>query len=190
MIVKVTYDDQRLDVFDTATFTAATPLGKSNMLTNFEVRFDTLGDGGLWMAAHSYQAEKAEEDDGPLPAARRRRGWEFLLADAEELGHVELVVVDGEAIMKRVFGELVDLQAFDEAAYECIGSSMRGLHARIAELFGYLKRMTGEPNPKVPGIPADVVDAVISSIEAESSVRTKEEYEQAEEWGDMDEAGW
>ncbi len=190
MIVKVTYDDQRLDVFDTATFTAATPLGKSNMLTNFEVRFDTLGDGGLWMAAHSYQAEKTEDDDGQVPAARRRRGWEFLLADAEELGHVELVVVDGEAIMKRVFGELVDLQAFDEAAYECIGSSSKGLHVRIAELFGYLRRMTGEPNPKVPGIPADVVDAVVSSIDAESKVREKEEDDQAEEWGDMDEAGW
>ena len=64
---------------------------------------------------------------------------------------MELVVVDGEAIMKRVFGELVDLQAFDEAAYECIGSSSKGLHARIAELFGYLKRMTGKPNPKVRG---------------------------------------
>ena len=126
MIVKVTYDDQRLDVFDTATFTSATPLGKSNMLTNFEVRFDTLGDGGLWMAAHSYQAEKMESnDDGQVPAARRRRGWEFLLADAEELGHVELVVVDGEAIMKRVFGELVDLQAFEEVAYECIGRVAR-----------------------------------------------------------------
>ena len=185
MIVKVTYDDQRLDVFDTATFTSATPLGKSNMLTNFEVRFDTLGDGGLWMAAHSYQAEKMESnDDGQVPAARRRRGWEFLLADAEELGHVELVVVDGEAIMKRVFGEL------EEVAYECIGSSSKGLHARIAELYGYFKRMTGEPNPKVPGIPADVVDAAISSIETENRVREKEEDDQAEEWGDMDEAGW
>lgn len=191
MIVKVTYDDQRLDVFDTATFTSATPLGKSNMLTNFEVRFDTLGDGGLWMAAHSYQAEKMESnDDGQVPAARRRRGWEFLLADAEELGHVELVVVDGEAIMKRVFGELVDLQAFEEVAYECIGSSSKGLHARIAELYGYFKWMTGEPNPKVPGIPADVVDAAISSIETENRVREKEEDDQAEEWGDMDEAGW
>lgn len=56
MIVKITYDDQRLDMFDTSTFTAALPLGKGNMLTNFEVRFDRLGEGGLWLAAHSYQA--------------------------------------------------------------------------------------------------------------------------------------
>ena len=191
MIIKVTYDDQRLDVFDTTTFTSAAPFGKTNMLTNFEVRFDTIGEGGLWMAAHSYQAiEDGNENSDETPAAKRKRGWEFLLADSEELDHVELVVVDGEAIMKRVFGELVDLQAFDEAAYECIGSSSKGLHARIVELFGYLKRMTGEPSPKVPGIPTDVVGAVISSIEAESSVREKEEDEQAEEWGDLDEVGW
>ena len=56
VIIKVTYDDQRLDVFDTTTFTSAAPFGKTNMLTNFEVRFDTIGEGGLWMAAHSYQA--------------------------------------------------------------------------------------------------------------------------------------
>lgn len=52
MIVKITYDDQRLDVFDTSAFTAGLPLGKANMLTNFEVRFDTMGEGGLWLAAH------------------------------------------------------------------------------------------------------------------------------------------
>ena len=62
------------------------------------------------------------------------------------------------------------------------------MHRKLLE--GYLKRMTGKPNPKVPGIPAEVVDAVISSIEAESKMREKEEDEQAEEWGDMDEAGW
>lgn len=47
MIVKITYDDQRLDVFDTSAFTAGLPLGKANMLTNFEVRFDTMGEGGF-----------------------------------------------------------------------------------------------------------------------------------------------
>lgn len=193
MIVKITYDDKRLDVFDTSTFTQAMPLGKQNMLTNFEVRFDDMAFDGLWLTAHSYLADdafKREAANEEVPVARRTKGWRFLLASSEELDHVELVVVDGEAIMKRVFGELVDLQAFDEAAYACIGSSSKGLHGPIAELYGYLKRMTGEPNPKVPGISRDVVDAVISSVAAESKVREKEEDEQAEEWGDMDEAGW
>lgn len=191
MIVKVTYDDQRLDVFDTSAFTSAAPFGKSNILTNFEIRFDTIGDGGLWMAAHSYQADKPPQGaESETPVARRKRGWMFLLADASELEHVELVVVDGEAIMKRVFGELVDLQAFDEAAYECIGSSSKGLHARIADLFGYLRRMTGSERPAIPGIPETVVDAVLASLEAEGAASEREEDEKAEEWGDMDEAGW
>ena len=51
MIVKITYDDKRLDVFDTSTFTQAMPLGKQNMLTNFEVRFDDMAFDGLWCAA-------------------------------------------------------------------------------------------------------------------------------------------
>ena len=95
MIVKITYDDQRLDVFDTSTFTAGLPLGKANMLTNFEVRFDTMGEGGLWLAAHSYQAcGEHEDEDGEIPVARRTKGWRFLLSSAEELEHVELVVVE------------------------------------------------------------------------------------------------
>ena len=110
MIVKITYDDQRLDVFDTSAFTAGLPLGKANMLTNFEVRFDTMGEGGLWLAAHSYQAcGEHEDEDGEIPVARRTKGWRFLLSSAEELEHVELVVVDGEAIIKRVLGHLIDL---------------------------------------------------------------------------------
>lgn len=35
MIVKITYDDQRLDVFDTSTFTAGLPLGKANHAHEF-----------------------------------------------------------------------------------------------------------------------------------------------------------
>lgn len=121
MIVKITYDDKRLDIFDTATFTAPSPLGKQNMLTNFEVRFDDMEGSGLWAAAHSYRTDGSFKGDGGtdgVPVARRTKGWRFLLASAKELNHVELVVVDGEAILKRVCGELVDLQAFDEKAYE------------------------------------------------------------------------
>lgn len=186
MIVKVTYDDQRLDIFDTSTFTASYPFGKDNMLTNFEVRFDTLHEdnSGLWIAAHSYQADRAStKESDETPVARRKRGWRFLIADAQELGHVELVVVDGEAIMKRVFGELIDLQAFDEAAYECIGSSAKGLRERAAELHRYLCKANGTESTEVPGIPASVMKKIMacSAVAAEDA---------EEDWGDVDEAGW
>ena len=188
MIVKITYDDKRLDVFDTSTFTQAMPLGKQNMLTNFEVRFDDMAFDGLWLAAHSYLADEAfkkEATEGEVPVARRTKGWRFLLASSEELDHVELVVVDGEAIVKRVLGELVDLQSFDEKAYECIGSSSKGLHERIRELYLYLQKTTGEIEPYVPGVPRDVAAKVLS-LGAEEAA----DYDIDEEWGDLDEAGW
>ena len=40
------------------------------------------------------------------------------------------------------------------------------------------------------GVLWDTGDMEKASIEAESSVREKEEDEQAEEWGDLDEVGW
>ena len=184
MIVKITYDDHRLDVFDTATFTEPCPLGKQNMLTNFEVRFDEIDIDGLWLAAHGYRIDSSfekETEGDAVPVARRKKGWQFLLASAEELEHVELVVVDGEAIIKRVCGELIDLQSFDEKAYECIGASSKGLHDRIFELYEYLQRFTGEIEPVIPGIPRHVVTKIVS---AQSSS------EDGEEWGDLDEVGW
>ena len=187
MIVKITYDDKRLDVFDTSTFTQATPLGKQNMLTNFEVRFDDMAFDGLWLTAHSYQADEAfkkEATEDEVPVARRTKGWRFLLASSKELDHIELVVVDGEAIIKRVLGELIDLQSFDEKAYECIGSSSKGLHERIRKLYLYLQKMTGEVEPCVPGIPRHVA-AKLMSIGSEN-----ESDEDDDDWGDLDEVGW
>lgn len=188
MIVKITYDDKRLDVFDTATFTCPAPLGKQNMLTNFEVRFDEMGTEGLWLAAHSYRiddstASNTEADE--VPIARRKKGWRFLLSSSEELDHVELVVVDGEAIIKRVCGELVDLQSFDEKAYECIGTSSKGLHERICDLFEYLQRFTGEAEPVIPGVPRHVARQLLAAC-----VNAESEEETEEEWGDLDEVGW
>ena len=188
MIVKITYDDKRLDVFDTSTFTQAMPLGKQNMLTNFEVRFDDIAFDGLWLAAHSYLADEAfkkEATEGEVPVARRTKGWRFLLASAEELDPVERGVGDGEAIGKRGLGALVDLQSFDEKAYECIGSSSKGLHERIRELYLYLQKTTGEIEPYVPGVPRDVA-AKVMSLGAEEAA----DYDIDEEWGDLDEAGW
>lgn len=186
MIVKITYDDQRLDIFDTAAFTASVPFGKDCLLANFEVRFDLLGDDGLWVAAHSYQADKSvRQEEGSIPVARRKRGWRFLLATAEELEHVELVVVDGEAIIKRVLGELVDLQAFDEAAYECTGSSSKGLHERIADLHGYLSKVKASGQVDVPGVPDSVLEKVLN-MQTELSNADEDE----EDWGDVNEIGW
>lgn len=98
---------------------------------------------------------------------------------------MELVVVDGEAIIKRVCGELVDLQSFDEKAYECIGASSKGLHERICDLFEYLQRFTGEAEPVIPGVPCHVARQLLAAC-----VNAESEEETEEEWGDLDEVGW
>ena len=43
--------------------------------------------------------------------ARRRDGWSFLLADAEDIQRINRVTVDGETVLVQMAGELVDVSA-------------------------------------------------------------------------------
>lgn len=117
MKVQIRYKNNRLDIFDTASFTKAEPFDVTNMLTNFEVRVDELGNTGLWLIAHMYEigggyAEAAKE--GETPTARRRRGWRFLLAEAAELPSIETLTIDGELVLARISGELADMVRFEQ----------------------------------------------------------------------------
>lgn len=117
MKVQIRYKSNRLDIFDTASFTKAEPFDGTNMLTNFEVRVDELGNTGLWLIAHMYEigesyAEAAK--DGETPTARRRRGWRFLLAEAAELSSIEALTIDGELVLARISGELADMVRFEQ----------------------------------------------------------------------------
>lgn len=117
MKVRAYYDNGRIDVFDTDSLTAAQPLGPAAALANFELRLDAVGDAGMWLEAHHYDVDhRAPGEGGEAPAAPRRRGWRFLLAEREELDHVELVTADGEEVAFRLGGELVDAARFARAA--------------------------------------------------------------------------
>lgn len=117
MRIQVRYESNRLDVFDTASFTKPEPFDGANMLTNFEVRVDELGNTGLWLVAHQYEVAEAyakAADEGETPIARRKRGWKFLLAEARELPGVESVVIDGQTTLMRIAGELADMVRFEQ----------------------------------------------------------------------------
>lgn len=153
----MTYAGGRVDVFDTVSFTAPSPLGKENALTNFEVRFDELGKTGLWLAAHHYDADPSyaeDRHDDETPVARRRRGWRFLLAEASEIADIESVTVDGEVALARILGELVDLAQLKSSANLWLGSSSRSVAETIVELFDELSVVsqvdTGMPPDAVP----------------------------------------
>ncbi len=116
MKVEIRYRDNRLDVFDTASFTKADPFDGKNMLTNFELRIDALGNTGLWLTAHFYDAAEPyakKTSEGETPVARRKRGWRFLLAEAGELESAESVSIDGKPVLLRVAGELIDMIRFE-----------------------------------------------------------------------------
>lgn len=145
MRIEMAYRNGRVDVFDTMSFTAPSPLGKGNALTNFELRFDELGNTGLWLAAHHYDvnpsgAESCPDDETPV--ARRRRGWRFLLAEASEIDELESVAVDGEVALVRVLGEMVNVEQLMRSARLWLGTSNRSVAETIVQLFDVLSTVS------------------------------------------------
>lgn len=145
MRIEMAYRNGRVDVFDTMSFTAPSPLGKENALTNFELRFDELGNTGLWLAAHHYDVNPSDAESCPddeTPVARRRRGWRFLLAEASEIDELESVAVDGEVALVRVLGEMVDVEQLMRSARLWLGTSNRSVAETIIQLFDVLSTVS------------------------------------------------
>lgn len=145
MKIEMAYRNGRVEVFDTMSFTAPSPLGKGNALTNFELRFDELGNTGLWLAAHHYDADPSGAESCPddeTPVARRRRGWRFLLAEASEIDELESVAVDGEVALVRVLGEMVDVEQLMRSARLWLGTSNRSVAETIMQLFDVLSTVS------------------------------------------------
>lgn len=117
MKIQIRYKNNRLDIFDTSSFTKPEPFDDANMLTNFEVRVDELGNTGLWLIAHHYEVSEAiakTADEGETPVARRKRGWRFLLAESGELPDIESLSIDGQTMLARIAGELADMVRFEQ----------------------------------------------------------------------------
>ena len=113
MIVKAYYEGGRVDIFDTDHMTETLP-HRGNRLTNYSVDLCDTKTGCIWLSAYYYEArETYRETVGPkeLPVARRRDGWSFLLVDGEEIKTLLRMTLDGETVLTRVAGELVDVTA-------------------------------------------------------------------------------
>ena len=141
MIVKACYPGGLVDVFDTDHFTEALPL-RGNLLTNYTLDWSgALSGGGIWMRA--YWHETADEyrgvvDDAGLPVARRRDGWSFLLADAGDVATLERLTLDGEIVLERIAGALVDASALMRAydAADDLGPRAVSAHTYLEALHG------------------------------------------------------
>ena len=153
MVIVIRYDNGRIDAFDTVSFTAPQPFPAKNMLTNFELKLDALGTTGLWLAAHYYDVDPAYRGDaegGEIPVARRKMGWRFLLAQADEVAHVRTVELDGSVVMRRIAGQLIDYARFEERAKAALGEKPSAINKRVLALYDFIERKN-----RALGLPVD-----------------------------------
>lgn len=189
MKIEITYRNGRVDVFDTMSFTSPSPLGKGNALTNFELRFDELGKTGLWLAAHHYDADPSCTEECPdeeTPVARRRRGWRFLLAEASEVAELESVAVDGEVVLARILGEMVDVAQLKRSASLWLGSSGLPIAETVVRLFDELLVVSrvdeGMPPDAVPRL-CGCSEELVYRLKAVSPHQSDDEEETNEKQG-------
>ena len=114
MMVRIEYEGGRTTLFDTLSFTEGSPFSGANMLTEFELEMREEPEKGLWLTANWHQVRDDWRADAPadgIPAARRSRGWRFMLASEAELGRARRVLLDGDEAFARVRGYLCDSTA-------------------------------------------------------------------------------
>lgn len=96
---------------------------------------------GVWVRMHWHEAADAYRDvvDGAgLPIARRRDGWSFLVADPGDVDVLDRLTFDGEIVLERMAGRLVDaarmMRTYDAA--EGLGPRTVAAHAHLEALMG------------------------------------------------------
>lgn len=161
MIVKAYYSGGRIDVFDTDRMTDGVPQ-PGNLLTNYTLDLSDVNGESLWLCSYYYEAAQAYKDEkGPkgLPVARRRDGWSFLLADAEDMQRLNRVTLDGETVLAQIAGELVDVSALMWA------SEVADVLAPQIVQFQRLLESTGLGTIEDLGVPCNVLLEIASSGE-------------------------
>lgn len=168
MIVKAYYSGGRIDVFDTDHLVDAVPQ-PGNLLANYTLDFSDLAGDCLWLRSYYHEAADAyREEPGPagLPVARRRDGWSFLIADADDLERLNRLTVDGETVLVRVAGELVDATALSWA-YDAVGEYPAMMLAAFRSC-GLLSCEGRAEAADAMGAPWSVVEAVSAQAPAEA----------------------
>lgn len=110
MIVRVVYESGRIDLFDTLTFTAGSPFGSDNVLTELSIDPARIEEEGLWLTVSWYAARREYRESaegGAIPVARRSKGWRMLLSAKDEVAGIRRVELDGSTLVERVGCSLV-----------------------------------------------------------------------------------
>lgn len=161
MIVKAYYAGGRIDVFDTGRMTDCVPQ-PNNLLTNYTLDLSDVNEESLWLRSYYYEASQAYRDElGPkdLPVARRRDGWSFLIADADDMQKLNRLTLDGETVLIQIEGELVDAATL-EWAYDIVETYRPKI---VLAYRHYVEGPSGKCSfESTVGIPASVLDETIA----------------------------
>lgn len=162
MILKAYYSGGRIDVFDTDHHVDAVPQ-RGNLLANYTLDLSDVAGDGLWLRSYYHEAADAyREKPGPtgLPVARRRDRWSFLIADADDLERINRLTVDGETVLIRIAGELVDAASLSWAC-ECAEE----LPSRAIAAYSFLASVSDGRKPIAPesiGVPSSCFNAMVA----------------------------
>lgn len=141
MIAKVFYDDGRIDVFDTDHLTDAGQMSGC-LLANWSLDLQDAREGRyLLLSLYWYAPAGSAKDAGPkgLLIARRRDGFSFVLADRTDLPYVNMATLDGQVVLMRVAGELVDC-----ARFSYVSRLADSFIAQERSAYHYLATSTGD----------------------------------------------
>lgn len=175
------YQTGKIDVFDTAAFTATDPFKRDgmNLITEFAIRFDLLEDKnsneGLVVDVYWYDAKIHDKDNAvtsvdekknaTLNNALLKASTRIRLISKRELEDVAKITLDGELVEWRQGGELVNGVKFfsQELLYFSNGRS-----ASITERACKISQFIKNANPELPdeiiagwmGLPPTVLETM------------------------------
>ena len=89
MRITVRFQDGAIEEFDTNTLTTDSALGRTNVLTDLRIVFNS----GLWVEASWYRAVSSDSPDVPL--AQRSAGCRLHVLSEEEVAQVRSVELYG-----------------------------------------------------------------------------------------------
>lgn len=170
MRIEIAYGGS-IEVFDTDRFTEAQPFSGKSMLADFVLDYKDVEKRGLWLCCHCYAANDAYRADGDdVPEARREKGWRFQLATPKEAAAIESVSLDGEAVLARLFGELVDATKIDRGS-----TLLSGLGGSLASRITRLSEYLSNADDSLAASPVLMADAIGVSPEVlERSIEAEE----------------
>lgn len=175
------YQTGKIDVFDTATFTATDPFKRDgmNLITEFAIRFDLLEDKnsneGLVVDVYWYDAKIHDKDNAvtsldekknaTLNNALLKASTRIRLISKRELEDVAKITLDGELVEWRQGGELVNGVKFfsQELLYFSNGRSA-SITERACKISQFIKNANPELADEIiagwMGLPPTVLETM------------------------------